>query len=424
MNNELAQHSANKALQNSKQDLRHSEEQTPDTYPLTGSGEIIHVRDTLARMHRSFADLLLNSNVGTQDEESVALLGGVGTWLVTLPGRQISWSPGLHDIMGQDCETFQPTPHTVLDLVHEDDRLRYVERRRQMHAGSSLHSEFRICRPDGEVRVVRELAHPIQDENGRVTELIGVVLDITEQRNLQQAQLHAEKLRSIGQMTTGIAHDLNNFLTVASLNLETVLEEAALPASVPPLLQPALQAVQRSTDLLSQLLHYGRRHDVRPRLIDLQSIAEALLPLVQRAVGRNLSVGIAARSTDRRIRIDEGQFENVLMNLAINARDAMEAAGRLTIAITEEIIGALVPSNPDPIVPGQYLKVSVADTGRGIPLAQQARIFEPFFTTKPAGRGTGLGLSSMRSFVYGYEGLITLESEFGRGTTISMYFPV
>ncbi len=247
--------------------------------------------------------------------------------------------------------------------------------------------------------------------------------DITEQKIAAEALLRAEKLKTIGQITGGIAHDFNNLLTVVSLNLEMAMEDTDLPAPQRGLPEQAQHAARRSAELTAQLLSYARRQSLRPLVVDLRAQVQTVRPLLARAVDDRHVLRFAATQSSLLIEIDPGQFENALMNLVINARDALPEHGHIDISVSAVDLATPLPGQPDCVPAGPTVRVRVADDGSGIPPEILPQIFEPFFTTKPLGSGSGLGLSMVYGFVQQSRGCLQIRSTPGQGTTIDLYFP-
>ena len=290
-----------------------------------------------------------------------------------------------------------------------------------------LQTQYRIVRPSGEVRTLRGLSRPKRNAEGRIIGLAGVVQDVTEQMLAADALLRAEKLKTIGQLTGGVAHDFNNLLTVIGLNVEAVIDAEHLPPDLREMLESAAHATQRGAEMTGQLLSYARRQSLRPRVVDLRALPITMQPLLERAVGGLGRLSVETGKGNLSVEIDAGQFENAVMNLVINARDALAGvnAAHASIDVLIEAIGLRRPlrAMPDVIAEGDYVRVRVSDTGSGIPAETLPRIFEPFFTTKDVGSGSGLGLSMVYGFVHQSRGAMSVVSRVGQGTVIDLYFP-
>ncbi|MBV8589426.1 MAG: response regulator [Acetobacteraceae bacterium] len=274
--------------------------------------------------------------------------------------------------------------------------------------------------PIGEV-VRRTVLVPIVDETGEVRKILGTTTDLTALRRAEEALFQAQKLEAIGQLTRGLAHDFNNLLMAIIGNLEMVLgrldEERERR-----LIGAALDAAERGADLTSRLLAFARRQPLRPEPVDLNENVTSMANMLRSALGGMTRVELDPAPAVPTALVDPKQLDLVLLNLAINARDAMPNGGTLRIATGYEVVGeATRPEHPPS---GDYVIVTVTDTGVGIGPELLGRIFEPFFTTKEPGRGSGLGLSQALGFVQQSGGGIRVASTPGRGTTIRLYLPL
>lgn len=252
---------------------------------------------------------------------------------------------------------------------------------------------------------------------------VGTLLDLTEHKALEEQLRQAQKMESIGQFTGGIAHDFNNLLAVIVGNLDLVSERAASDERLRSLVARASNAAQRGADLTRRLLAFARRQSLQPIPVDAGKLVRELIPLLNRSVGAEIEVAAEIEDRLRRALVDPGQLEAALLNLIGNARDAMPDGGRIVIRLTNNVHveGADVAHLTLPA--GHYVRIAVEDTGAGMPPEVLERAFEPFFTTKDVGRGTGLGLSMVHGFAHQSGGDVAIESELGKGTTISLFLP-
>jgi PAS domain S-box-containing protein len=395
--------------------------------------EMERARDELRHKTDTLAELTDALTTRTADLVDAARLAGMGTWSLMFAPRQVTWSPETFAILGRDPLQFPLDKAGILSCIHPDDAAAFRDGYRRMReTGTDHQMEYRIVRPGGTVRVLRELARPKRDGQGRIIGMAGVIQDITEQKLAADALLRAEKLKTIGQITGGIAHDFNNLLNVIGLNLEQALDSPGMTAPLRELIEPALHAARRSGELTSQMLSYARRQSLSPVVTDLGALLTALRPLLGRAVSDAYGLQVTPSANRLTVAIDPGQFENALMNLAINARDALAEAGprhdgttgRIDISVAPVQLRRALSGQPDQVPPGRYARVRVADTGGGIPAEILPRILEPFFTTKPLGSGSGLGLSMVYGFVHQSQGRLHIDSTMGQGTRIDLYFPL
>ena len=292
--------------------------------------------------------------------------------------------------------------------------------RADLHDGRPFRGEVVNHRKDG-VTFYNELSiTPVHDAHGRLTHFIGVLTDLTGRHSLEAQLRQALKIEAIGKLTGGVAHDFNNLLTVAHGNLELLSEALAAGETEVEFLDQAQKAVLRGSELTQRLLAFARLQPLRAVAVDLNKLVSNLVPLLRRILGEDVAIDTALADGRLIAMVDGGQLENALLNLAVNARDAMPQGGSLTIA-TDKLF---FDKDGLPELPaGEYLRINISDSGEGMALDVAARAFEPFFTTKEMGKGSGLGLSMVAAFARQYGGHAALESETGRGTTVSLYLP-
>ena len=245
----------------------------------------------------------------------------------------------------------------------------------------------------------------------------------TERRKLEAQLQQSQRLESVGQLTGGIAHDFNNLLTVILGNAELLTESLADSEELAPLAGHIEAAATRGAELTRRLLAFARRQPLEPEPVDVNAAIRELEPLLRRALGEHVEIEVTRGAGLWPAMIDAGQFESALMNLAINARDAMPDGGRLTIETANVRIDEDYQGMHPDAKTGQYVLVAVSDTGTGIGEEDLGKVFEPFFTTKEKGRGTGLGLSMVYGFIKQSEGHVGIYSELGEGTTVKLYLP-
>jgi len=264
------------------------------------------------------------------------------------------------------------------------------------------------------------------DELRFLESLANLLATCLQRAQTEEALNHAQRLESVGQLTGGIAHDFNNLLTVIQGNLQ-VLEE--LPALAqdgvgPQLVSAAMRAARRGAELTAKLLAFSRRQVLQPSAVDVHALVHALSDMLRRTLDQRIRITVDVAADCPKALADAGQLEAALLNIAINARDAMLDGGQLRFSAALADTGALPASVRSDLGEGRFVRIAVADTGTGMPEAVKERAFEPFFTTKQAGRGTGLGLSAVYGFVKQSQGSVELDSALGQGTTISLYLPV
>ncbi len=253
--------------------------------------------------------------------------------------------------------------------------------------------------------------------------LLIIAQDITEQLALENQLRQAQKMEAVGQLAAGVAHDFNNILTVVQGHVSLVLDGKPPESKDRPSLQTVLAAADRASKLIRQLLAFSRKQVIQMRRITIHESLSALAEMLPRALGENILVKVQHPSGAHYINADAGMLDQMLMNLAVNARDAMPNGGQLTISAEAQELTPSQVRHDQPARPGQYMRVSVADTGCGIPPELLSRIFEPFFTTKPVGKGTGLGLAAVYGIAQQHGGWVEVQSQPGQGTTFHVFIP-
>ncbi|MHB8284611.1 MAG: PAS domain-containing protein [Caulobacteraceae bacterium] len=386
----------------------------------------------------------------SRDDLNLALEAGrFGTWSLDLNTLEYSNSAVHRQNFGHDPE--QPFSYRdMIAAIHPDDMMdRFAKVVQSIQDRVNYAFEYRIVTPSGELRWVSLLAHATYTADGLATRLSGVSSDITARKaqeqalrswneelerrvaartdELQTAQAalrQAQKMEAVGQLTGGIAHDFNNLLMGISGSLEllqTRLSQGRLDA-LPRYIDAAQIAVARAAALTQRLLAFSRRQTLDPSPIELNRLVVNMEDLIRRTVGPDIEMQVVPAPELWRTLVDPNQFENALLNLCINARDAMPDGGLLTIETTNKVVEARFARGWD-LPTGDYTCLSVTDTGTGMTPEVMSRAFDPFFTTKPLGQGTGLGLSMIYGFVRQSGGEVRIYSEVDRGTTMCIYLP-
>ncbi len=315
-------------------------------------------------------------------------------------------------------------------LLDEADREQVDGIRTYLLAGKPFRGEFRVRRPDGSHARILASASARHRSDGALDGFVVVGYDVSESQRTQDAmgELQSEvqqfqKMEAIGRLAGGLAHDFNNLLTVIRGNADILL--ARIPAGDPLRrdVEQVTRAVDRASQLTAQLLAFGKQRPMEPVLLSLNGVVSDFMPLIRRTLDEDVRIHVALDPDTGRMRADASQLGQVLLNLVINARDAMPEGGTLSITTRNSEIDTTFPGSPGPLAPGPYVQLSVADTGIGMDDSIRARVFEPFFSTKAPGRGTGLGLSTAYGIVRQLGGHIWVYSEPGRGTTFKIYLP-
>jgi PAS domain S-box-containing protein len=280
----------------------------------------------------------------------------------------------------------------------------------------------RFQRKNGDAFPGQIVGAVIRGPQGDNAGILGLIRDITFEQKQEDARLKTQRLEAIGQLTGGVAHDFNNLLTIITGNLELLEDYVSDPRGADNL-KRAQGAAEAGARLTSRLLTFARRRRLEPETVDLNEQVRAMLELLSRTLGENIQLSTRLAYDLWKTRIDQSEIESAILNLAINARDAMPNGGKLVIETCNVTLDADAASSNGGVAPGNYIRMSVSDTGAGMNKDVLQRVFEPFFTTKPAGRGTGLGLSTIYGFVKQSNGNVMIYSEAGQGTTVSIYLP-
>ena len=344
-------------------------------------------------------------------------------WMGTSDGRIEFATPNIAAILGYTPEELRGhSPEERLARVHPDDRRVVSEAVTAFRqTGAPFDLECRVLRPEGRYTWVRCRTMARYEQDG-VTRIEGVVSDIHDRKLLEESLHQAQKMEAIGQLTGGIAHDFNNLLAVILGSSDLLVEslegdERRFDAS------EIRDAAERAAALTQQLLAFSRRQVLEPSVVDLNRTLDGVRRMLCRVIGEDVTVTVISDPRLGRVRVDAGQLEQVLMNLAVNARDAMPTGGRLTLETANADLAAECRGDEGCVPPGRYVVLSVSDTGCGMDAATRRRIFEPFFTTKEVGKGTGLGLSTCYGIVKQSGGHIVVYSEAGRGSSFKLYLP-
>ncbi|WP_338765502.1 PAS domain S-box protein [Massilia sp. METH4] len=431
--------------------------QRPDTGEvrwLARQGEVIEGATPTRRRYVGVAfDITarkrIEQQLRTSQDRLAAIFGqaSVGLSELSLEGRYTRVNGALCQMLGRSEQALLGMH--MEDLIHPDD---LEENRAQVarlrETGVPFTLEKRYARPDGQWVWVSSSMSRLDDEAGQPVALIAVKTDITERRRIEvalrdlndtleqrvsrevaerdkaeEALRQAQKMEAVGQLTGGVAHDFNNVLQIISGNLHLLAQQLGGDDAARRRLDMAIAAVERGAKLSSQLLAFARRQPLQPVVTDLGRLVANMDELLRRALGEAVDLQLVVGSGLWNTQVDPGQLENVILNLAINARDAMEGAGRLTIELGNAVLDERYVSKLVDVPAGQYVMLSVTDTGCGMTPEVLQRAFEPFFTTKPEGEGTGLGLSMAYGFVKQSRGHIRIYSEPGQGTSVKIYLP-
>jgi len=327
-------------------------------------------------------------------------------------------------LLGLDPATFGGTQEEFLRTVHPEDRERVRAALDFALDQRTLYQpEYRVVWPDGSQHHVAARAHVTLDAAGQLARLVGVAWDTTERQRLEAQFRQAQKMEAIGQLVGGVAHDFNNILAAVLLHLDALQTEPGLAKETRADLKELAAEAKRGATLTRQLLMYSRRSVLQVKSVDLNELIENLLKMLRRLLGEHIDLRFHGKIGLPRIDADPGMIEQVVVNLAVNGRDAMPEGGALTLSTSAGAFDeAQARLHPDRRA-GRFVCLSVADAGYGMDEATLKRIFEPFFTTKDVGKGTGLGLPTVQGIAAQHKGWVEVESQPGKGSTFRVFLP-
>jgi len=343
--------------------------------------------------------------------------------VVSVSGERLYNSPSYEKILGYTTKEIEGTEG--FEQIHPEDRekvKRAAAEARRTGLGQSV--EYRMQHKNGNWLVLESMASTILDEQGLVEKLVIVNRDITNRKQLEEQFRQVQKMEAVGRLSGGVAHDFNNLLGVIIGYGEIVQEGLDTIHPLRGNVDEILKAGHRAASLTRQLLAFSRQQVLDPKVLDLNTVVKDMGKMLKRLIGEDVELKTDLDTALARVKADESQIEQVILNLAINARDAMPRGGKLTLATsTFHMDEEFIRRYPFPVNVGDYILLRVSDTGSGMDARTKARIFEPFFTTKEKGKGTGLGLSMVYGIVKQSNGYIDVSSEPGVGTAFDIYLP-
>ena len=339
-------------------------------------------------------------------------------------GRVIFLNPAAHDLTGWSPEEAQGHPLSmILSIVNEVSR-QPIEDSADKALPEGVVVGFSnpkvLISKDGSERLIDDRAAPIRDEKGNIVGVVLVLRDISNFKRLEKQFLQAQKMEAVGRLAGGVAHDFNNLLTIIS-GYSEILMQRDFPNKE--MLKEIQKAGERAASLTRQLLAFSRQQVLAPEVLSLNTVVGSTEKMLRRLIGEDVRLDTVLDPSLGRVQADPGQMEQVIMNLAVNARDAMPQGGRLTIKTRNADLDEKYAQAHPEILPGRYVMLVVSDTGCGMDKATLAQIFEPFFTTKKPGQGTGLGLATVYGIIKQSGGYIYVDSEPGRGSTFRIFLP-
>ncbi len=353
---------------------------------------------------RLITDNLPASIVQVGPDRRYRFVNKMATELLARPASEIVGKKASEIVSAETYEALRPLVDAVL-------------------AGNRQDFQSTLTYPDGSVRQMEFVYIPQTGPDQMVNGYFGLGMDISRRHALEEHLRQSQKMEAVGQLTGGIAHDFNNLLAVIMGNLELLLERTGSDAGISKLATRALGATQRGADLTHRLLAFSRRQPLRPVSVDISHLVQGMHDLLARTLGEAIEIELVVAAELWRCEVDAGQLESAILNLSINARDAMPQGGKLTIETSNAHLDDAYAAAQEEVEPGQYVLLAVSDTGTGMSAEIIAQAFEPFFTTKEVGKGSGLGLSMIHGFVKQSRGHVRIYSELGEGTTMRLYFP-
>ena len=343
---------------------------------------------------------------------------------ITDPAKQrmLYISPAYERIWGRTCASLYERPQAWLEAIHPDDRVRVRAAMQTKQVEGRYDEEYRIIRLDGTERRIRDRAFAVRDAIGAVLRVVGVAEDVTESRKLQEQFLRSQRLEAIGSLAGGIAHDLNTILTPI-VTATDLLAPRLTESRNRQLLSLIKTAANRGTRVVRQMMTYSRGIAGERANLHCRDLVREMTAIMRETFPRDIRIETDLAPDLRPVLGDATQLLQVLMNLCVNARDAMPRGGRLTLSATNADLDEEAVASQPGAQPGLYINLAVADTGHGIPPESLERIFEPFYSTKPMAKGTGLGLSTALGIIRSHRGFITVKSLPDQGTVFQVFLP-
>jgi PAS domain S-box-containing protein len=344
-----------------------------------------------------------------------------GIWMLDPSGRVVYVNTRMTNMLGYGAGEI--VGKSIFDFVDADSRPAIARNFEARSDAPSGQAEIRFRRSDRTDLWVLLDSAPVVDGTGRHEGWLAMAMDITVRKRLEEQLRQAQKMEAVGSLAGGVAHDFNNILSVILSYTAMVLERLKPGDPLRADLEEIRTAGQRAGDLTRQLLAFSRQQMLQPRTLNLNQILSGMERMLRRLLGEDIELSLLTAHTIQSVHADPGQIEQIIMNLVVNARDAMPQGGKVTIETANVVLDAAYAAVHHEVNPGSYVMIAVTDTGSGMDAAVQERIFEPFFTTKERGKGTGLGLSTVFGIVKQSDGHIWVYSEPGKGTTFKIYLP-
>jgi len=348
----------------------------------------------------------------------------LGNWEHDLPTHKLEWSEEIYRIFEIDANKFSGSYEAFLNAIYAEDRERVKTAFAESVENRTPYKvEYRLRMADGRIKHVHERCETFYDDKGKPILSVGTTQDITERVTMEENLRRSQKMDAVGQLSGGIAHDFNNQLGVVIGYLDFLKEQFPLEAKPRKWVDTAIRATLRCTDLTRQLLSFSRRQATEKNLLNLNAMISEMDTMISRSITPEVEVQTLLADDLWRTETNAGEFQDALLNMILNARDAMPGGGKLIIETTNKHLDADFAALNPGLEAGDYIELILSDTGTGMDKATLDHIFEPYFTTKPDGKGTGLGMAMVYGFTKRYEGYIKIYSEPGVGTTMRLYLP-
>ncbi len=352
---------------------------------------------------------------------AAAVNGAIYDW--DIENRTIVWTDGLTRVFGYPLKDVPTEVHWRRGRIHPDDAVRVdAQLAQDIESRDGFLVEYRFRSQEGAYLDVWDRGRVVRDEKGRVVRVVGLIENVTELKLLEDELRQSQKMEAIGRLAGGVAHDFNNLLTTILGYSALLLERSGDGPGREEVVQ-IQKAGERAARLTQQLLAFSRKQMIEPRVLNLNAIVGETQSMLCRLIGEDVRLETNLDPSIAPIRADRGQLEQVLLNVAVNSRDAMERGGRLTITTSNAVLDEKFAREHPGATPGQYTRISITDTGCGMSEETLKRVFEPFFTTKPPTKGTGLGMATVYGIVKQSGGYIWIDSAKGNGTTVSIWLP-
>jgi PAS domain S-box-containing protein len=400
----------------------YSQPRTPDAYHLTLINRASHLAGIAIEHHRTRTELqAAEQRYRTLVERLPAItyiaeVGSLGRWHFV--------SPQIEPMLGFSADEWLTDPGLWMRRIHEDDRhIALAAEKRVQETGELYQAEYRMCARDGRILWFRDEANLLDAPDGSTPLMQGVLYDITEYKRLEDQLRQAQKMEAVGQLAGGVAHDFNNLLMVIQAHADRILGQLPQTDSCYADAVEIHNATTRAASLTRQLLAFSRKQILQPKVLDLGVVLTEIGKMLDRLLGSTITLHLQIEPVLGNVKVDRSQLDQAILNLAVNARDAMPDGGTLTIQAQNVDFSETQIWQHSSLPPGSYVVLEIGDTGVGIDPDAQSRIFEPFFTTKAPGKGTGLGLAMVYGVVKQSDGAIAVWSERGRGTIFKIFFP-